>query len=228
MGKKNKDTLLKILAMGGPFILGLVFFLAVGWLLFPMLLYSQKEQAIAFPHTMHSRYIDCVVCHKSGPGESIAPGIEVCSSCHQSLEDRKGSSDEETRLITEYVMQGKEINWLYHQTQPDNVYFSHVAHSLETCATPSCHPYWLENTDAFCSTCHLPAAEIDSVPLEFNRVTGYSRQIMKMDVCENCHASPSHLKVDGLTDEQERALLEGRPKLRLQANASNACFTCHK
>ena len=55
---------------GGPitlfFMLGLVASLVLGWVIFPQLLYSQKEQPVQFNHALHNELVD-----------------EGCESCHQ-------------------------------------------------------------------------------------------------------------------------------------------------
>ena len=47
------------------FIVGLVISMILGWILFPKLLYSQKEQPINFNHRLHMEQVDegCESCH---------------------------------------------------------------------------------------------------------------------------------------------------------------------
>ena len=47
------------------FILGLLASLVLGWVIFPQLLYSSKEQPIQFNHSLHNELVDdgCESCH---------------------------------------------------------------------------------------------------------------------------------------------------------------------
>ena len=47
------------------FILGLVASLVIGWVIFPQLLYSSKEQPLQFNHVLHNELVDdgCESCH---------------------------------------------------------------------------------------------------------------------------------------------------------------------
>ena len=95
------------------------------------------------------------------------------------------------------------MDWKVYQKQPDNVFFSHAVHSLNTCN--NCHSF---SERELCSTCHLDVTASKNPPVfRENRLSGYSQNTMKMWQCEACHADPNHL---GST------------------NASNACFVCHK
>ncbi|MDR2051368.1 MAG: cytochrome c3 family protein [Deltaproteobacteria bacterium] len=195
-----------------PFLLGLVIALAFGWWLFPGLLFSEKQQPVAFSHKTHLEDAgqSCADCHflREDGSFSGLPPTEACASCHSSA---IGESRAELDYVENYVERGKEVPWLVHQKQPDNVFFSHAAHSQAFCAT--CHvefdPEDEENKpDALCSVCHLPVEELDKqVAYRENRLTGYSKTTMKMARCESCHANPNHL---GAT------------------NSNNACYTCHK
>ena len=52
------------------FILGVIASLVVGWIVFPKVLYSQKEQPINFNHALHMELVE-----------------EGCESCHYFRED---------------------------------------------------------------------------------------------------------------------------------------------
>lgn len=187
-----------------PFLLGLVVALAFGWVLFPELMYSKEEQPVQFSHATHtgSVSLDCSVCHHLREDGTFAalPTTKDCTVCHARL---LGKSEAERHFFTEYVQKGREVEWLSYQKQPDNVFFSHAAHSLDSCN--NCHTF---SEKELCSTCHLDVVQ-GSKPSVFkeNRLSGYSKDTMKMWQCEACHANPNHL---GST------------------NATNACFVCHK
>ena len=209
-----------------PLRSGLIYFLAglmpalfVGWVLFPMALYSKQQQPVNFSHATHmdSDIVDgiegdtdlekCLVCHRFHDDGTFAgiPGLEKCMECHDDPESPIGESADEEKFLKEYVADEKEIPWLVYSRQPDCVYFSHIAHVK------------MGNQD--CRTCHGEHAKTDQLPIyKENYLTGYSINIwgkhiwghkenswdrMKMDDCAECHTTKGH-------------------------EENNACFVCHK
>ena len=201
------------------FLVGLLPALFVGWILFPMALYSKQEQPINFSHELHldplvvdtivgdTEQERCLYCHafrEDGTFTGI-PKIESCMECHDDPEYPLGESIDEEKLLKEYVAKEKEIPWLVYYKQPDNVYFSHIA--------------MVKMGELACETCHGNHAKSDQLPVyQKNRLTGYSINIwgkhisglkfhtwdrMKMDDCADCH-----------TD--------------MGFEENNACFVCHK
>ncbi len=187
-----------------PFVVGIVLALIVGWVIFPKLMYKTEAQPVDFSHTKHviGASLTCSTCHYvQDNGEfSGIPTTEDCAVCHSRP---MSGSPKEMAYIDEYVKPQKETKWKVYQKQPDNVFFSHAAHSLATCNT--CHTF----TEAeLCSQCHIPVYKMNGTPeLEENRLTEYRPTTMKMWECEQCHANPNHYEI---------------------TNASNACFVCHK
>ena len=168
------------------FLLGLILSLGVGWFVFPQVLYSEKQQPINFSHPVHidNAGMSCEDCHFFREDGSWAgyPTLEKCAECHAAP---MTDSPDEAAFVAEYVEKGKEVPWLTYQYQPDNVFFSHIAHN------------------AFdCTECHPDVAKMEKAPTYYrNRLSGYSKQTMKMWQCERCHA---------------------------ENGVSNACFVCHK
>jgi len=80
------------------FIVGLVFSLVVGWIFFPPLVYSTKQQPIDFNHAVHNGLVDngCESCHffREDGTYSGAPKLAQCVQCHEEAnsEDPKRSS----------------------------------------------------------------------------------------------------------------------------------------
>ncbi|MCT4536000.1 menaquinone reductase multiheme cytochrome c subunit QrcA [Halodesulfovibrio sp.] len=188
-----------------PFFVGLVVALIFGWWAFPGMLYSENEQPINFNHKVHIQdaEMECSACHYFREDGTFAglPTTESCAECHS--DEPLGEDPEEARFIKEYVETGKEVKWYVYQKQPDNVFFSHAAHSLESCN--NCHDF---SEVELCSQCHIDVANMDKTPTYYeNKLTTYSKQTMKMWQCERCHAHPEHFGV---------------------TRSSNACFVCHK
>jgi hypothetical protein len=172
------------------FILGFVASLIVGWVIFPKLLYSQKQQPVAFNHALHNELVDegCESCHffREDGSYSGVPKLAQCIDCHEEVQ---GESEAEEYFVTEYVQKEREVPWLIYAKQPPCVFFSHVAH--------------VKKGGMDCVTCHGHIGESESLRVyEENRISGYSRDIwgkniggfkknswdrMKMDDCAECH-----------------------------------------
>ena len=189
------------------FIVGLVAMLIVGWIIFPELLYSKKEQPVKFNHELHTWEVgDCESCHYFREDGTFAgvPTLDACIDCH---EYPIGDTEAELNFVDNYVAEGKEVPWLVYSRQPDCVFFSHAAHVIKAGMS--------------CRSCHGDIETSTSLkPYQENRITGYSRDIwgydlsgvsffkkhswdsMKMDDCARCH-------------EQEMG-------------KKGECFQCHK
>ena len=201
------------------FLAGLIPALLVGWILYPMALYSRQQQPFNFSHALHmdedivdgiegdTEVEKCLSCHTFRDDGTFAgiPRLEKCMECHDDPEFPLGEDPEEEKFLKEYVADEKEIPWLVYSRQPDCVYFSHIAHVK------------MGNQD--CRTCHGEHAKTDQLPVyKENHLTGYSINIwgkyiwghkenswdrMKMDDCAECHTTKGH-------------------------EENNACFVCHK
>ena len=205
---------------GWVFVLaGLIIALVVGWIVFPMVLYSKHQQPINFNHALHldpekvdgiegdTRIERCLYCHEFYDDGTFAgiPRVEKCIECHDDPECPLGETPEEMEFLTKYVAEEKEVPWLVYSKQPDCVYFSHIAH--------------VRMGELDCRICHGNHDESKKLPIyKVNRLTGYSINIwgkricgyktntwdrMKMDDCAACHTKMGH-------------------------EENNACFVCHK
>jgi menaquinone reductase, multiheme cytochrome c subunit len=198
------------------FAVGLAATLLIGWVAFPMALYSKSEQPVNFSHAVHTSpdLLDgeteaerCAYCHALRDDGSFTgiPKLAKCMECHEGPDSPLGKTAEEKRFLDEYVAQGKEISWYIYNEQPDNVYFSHIPH--------------IKNAGIDCKTCHGPHGSTNTLPVyKQNRISGYSINIwgenitgiktntwdrMKMDDCAGCHVKSGH-------------------------EENNECFVCHK
>ncbi|MCK5418953.1 MAG: cytochrome c3 family protein [Desulfobacterales bacterium] len=194
------------------FIVGLIASLIVGWVIFPQLLYSQKRQPVGFNHALHNEEVDneCESCHffREDGTYSGVPKLAQCIECHEEVQ---GEDPGEAKFVNEYVAKGREVPWLIYSRQPDNVFFSHVAH--------------VKMAQMECVACHGNIGESESLKVyEENRISGYSRDIwgkniagfkrnswdrMKMDDCSECHVK------ENINQNSVQTLKGG-------------CFVCHK
>jgi hypothetical protein len=201
------------------FLIGFIGSLIVGWIIFPMVLYSSQPQPMNFNHALHlnPEKVDgiegdtetekCLFCHQFRDDGTFAgiPKLEKCMECHEDPESPIGDTPEEKEFMTKYVANAKEIPWLSYYRQPDCVYFSHIAH--------------VQMGEQECRVCHGDHGKSEILPeYRANRITGYSIKIwgenisgwksntwdsMKMDDCAECHTENGH-------------------------EENNACFVCHK
>ena len=214
--QKNPATPPPAAGAAGPitlfFIFGLAASLVLGWVVFPQLLYSQKEQPIKFNHVLHNELVDngCESCHyfREDGTYSGVPKLAQCIDCHEEVQ---GESAEEEKFVTQYVQRDREVPWRVYSRQPDCVFFSHAAH--------------VKMGKMDCVTCHGPMGESETLKVyEANRITGLSRDIwgrniagfkknswdrMKMDDCSECHQKENVNQNSVQTDK-------------------GGCFVCHK
>ena len=204
---------------GAFFVLGFIGSLILGWVIFPMALYSSQSQPMDFNHALHlnPEIVDgiegdtekekCLFCHAFRDDGTFAgiPKLEKCTECHDDPESPLGETPEEKEFLEKYVAEEMEIPWLSYSRQPDCVYFSHIAH--------------IEMGEVECRMCHGHHGESETLPVyKENRISGYSIDIwgrrisgwktnpwdsMKMDDCADCHTETGH-------------------------EENNACFVCHK
>lgn len=218
--RESESTFLPPFSLEGWlfFLAGLIPALIVGWIIFPMVLYSSQPQPINFSHAIHmnperveiegeTEVEKCTYCHEFREDGTFAgiPKLAKCMECHDDPEFPLGESPEEKRFLKQYVAEEKEIPWLSYYRQPDYVFFPHIAH--------------VKMGKINCRVCHGEHGKLDRLPpFEKNRLTGYSRNIwgrhisgwkfntwdrMKMDDCAECHTKSGH-------------------------EENNACFVCHK
>lgn len=219
MEKKSNSN--KSSTIGGIlfFLAGFVGSLIIGWIIFPMVLYSKQPQPLNFSHAIHmdpervegiegeTEQEKCLFCHEfreDGTFSGIPP-LSKCTECHDDPDTPLGETEEEKRFLRIYVASEKEIPWYSYYRQPDCVYFPHIAH--------------VQMGKLQCITCHGNHGHLKELPpYEANRITKYSRNIwgkrisgykkhswdrMKMDDCAGCHSKTGH-------------------------EENNACFVCHK
>ncbi len=173
------------------FALGFAVALVAGWVVFPHVLYVQRQQPVEFRHKTHaekSGVAECGECHAVREDGAFAgiPAMEKCAGCHS---ERIGDSKPEATLVDNFIKPGHETLWLVYARQPANVRFSHAIH--------------VTRAGLACTECHSSYGESDLVRVyEVNRISGYSRDIwghsisrlrraphegMKMSDCEDCH-----------------------------------------
>lgn len=182
------------------FLIGLIASMISGWIAFPKLLYSHKQQPIDFSHQVHLGMVSdgCNSCHyfREDGSFSGAPGLDECKACHMYPMTDDPS---EQKLVNEYISKDKEVPWLVYAKQPPCVFFSHAAH--------------VKGAGMQCETCHGNIGHSDSLrEYQENRITGYSRDIWgysmlrlgeprygrrhKMNDCAACHLEETGSKGD--------------------------------
>lgn len=194
------------------FLIGLAASLIVGWVIFPKLLYSQKNQPIDFNHVLHNGLVSdgCASCHffREDATFSGSPTLAQCIDCHS---DVQGESEEEKRFVEEYVKKGIEVPWLVYARQPNCVFFSHAAH--------------VKIAKMECVTCHGDMGETEHLrPYEYNRITGYSRDIWGHNIAGIKHHTWDRMKMDDCSEcHQQKKDMLGSVQTQKEG-----CFVCHK
>lgn len=161
----------------GFLILGIALGAIVGWVLWPNVVMSSKDQPLNFSHKAHIEGggMTCDGCHVFREDGSFAgiPKLDKCVECHESAQ---GSNPEEAKLISDYIGPKKEIPWRSYSFQPGCVFFSHAAH--------------VNMAKLDCKTCHEKdmAASTSSPAVRVYILSGYSEGTMTMEECEDCHA----------------------------------------
>ena len=210
-----------------PFSLGMwIFFLGgaipsliVGWILFPMVLYSQQRQPFNFNHALHmnpdmvagiegdTEVEKCLYCHEFREDGTFAgiPKLAKCTECHDDPDSPLGDSPDEKTFLTRYVAEDKEVPWLVYSRQPDCVYFSHIAH--------------VKMGEMGCKVCHGEYEKSKRLPVfKVNRISGYSIDIWGRNIAGYKTNSWDRMKMDDCAECHTR---EGQEE-------NNACFVCHK
>ena len=95
------------------FIIGFAISMVIGWVVFPKLLYSQKEQPFSFNHALHVAEVDesCESCHffRDDGSFSGIPKLAQCVDCH---EEPMGETEDEAIFVEQYVWKDREVPWL--------------------------------------------------------------------------------------------------------------------
>lgn len=194
------------------FIFGLAASMMLGWVIFPTLLYSKKNQPVDFDHKLHVAEVDnsCESCHfyrEDGTFSGI-PTLDNCMACHDGVQ---GATDEEARFVSEYIEKNREVPWLVYSRQPDCVFFSHAAHTI--------------SAKMDCATCHGDIGQSTHSPVyEVNRITGYSRNIWGKNIAGIKHNTWDRMKMD---DCSECHVRENVRQASVQTE-KGGCFVCHK
>jgi hypothetical protein len=158
-----------------PFLAGAVLALGAGWAGFPRAIDRKAAQPVDFSHKVHADKAGtkCEDCHafRDDGTYAGAPRLEQCSGCHAAA---MGTTAAEKAFIDNYVTPGQEPSWKTYAFQPENVWFPHAAH--------------VKRGKVACEKCHGAIGSSDKLPVHFSdRISGYSRQTMRMDSCIECH-----------------------------------------
>jgi len=158
-----------------PFLVGALVALGAGWAGFPRAIDKATAQPVDFSHKVHadkagSKCEDCHALREDGTYAG-APALDKCAGCHAAP---MGTTAAEKAFIDQYVTPNREPEWKRYAAQPENVFFSHAAH--------------LKRANVKCEKCHGNIGESDKLPPHYaDRISGYSRQTMRMDTCIECH-----------------------------------------
>lgn len=185
------------------FLTGALAALGAGWIAFPHAIYKSRPQPVDFSHKVHADKagLQCADCHAFRDDGTFAgiPRLDKCAGCHAAA---MGQTAAEKSFIDHYVTPNREPDWADYARQPENVFFSHVAHvKLGQLKCEQCHG----GTGA---SEHLRAYQED-------RISGYPRDIWGASLIRTSTAVPG-MKMDDCVDCHRRQGL------------SHSCLDCHK
>lgn len=87
-----------------------------------------ETQPIQFSHKKHiEQDVECITCHQfyEERANSGKPTVDVCSNCHS---EPITESQEEKKLIENYINSNTEIPWRRIYYTPEHVYYPHFRH----------------------------------------------------------------------------------------------------
>jgi hypothetical protein len=188
-----------------PAALGFAAALAAGWVVYPAVVYEKTPQPLQFSHARHTGEavgMACADCHPFEAGGRFAgiPPVESCAGCHAAA---IGTTEDEKRLVADYVEPGREIPWLVYARQPDLAYFDHARH--------------VQLAELPCERCHGPHGQSEGLrPFERERLSGYSKDIWGSRITGVARAEWDGMKMGDCSDcHRERGVVE-------------SCLDCHK
>jgi hypothetical protein len=175
--------------LSSPVTVGLLCGLVLGWGAYPHLAFESRQQPLQFSHRAHTGdevQMACLDCHATDDHRTIGiPAVELCAGCHESaITDHP----DEARLVEDYVVPGREIDWLVYARQPAGVRFSHAPHVVLA--------------EIACDECHGDHGSSDALPAHsVNRISTYPRSLWGRDAlgpdigprgldmgdCDGCH-----------------------------------------
>jgi hypothetical protein len=124
---------------------------------------AQDRQPLAFSHELHAGAlgVNCLFCHRHAVESRTAsiPSMQVCMTCHQSIEPRTA----ELQKVQAAWTGRQPPAWVRLQRLPDFVYFTHEMHLRTGLQCADCHgqvdrmPYTPRAATyemGWCLTCH--------------------------------------------------------------------------
>ncbi len=185
-----------------PFAAGVAIMLTAGWVGFPRVIYKSSRQPVDFSHRVHADKggQKCDDCHPFRPDGTFAgiPTLDKCAGCHAAP---MGATKAEKDFIDQYVTPGRQPVWASYARQPENVFFSHIAH--------------VKRAQLACETCHGNHGASDHLlTYQEDRLGGYSRNLWQ--VAERTKGTQPAMTMSNCIDCHRQHGLE------------HSCLDCHK
>src|ERR1700687_2596956 len=111
------------------FGLGLAAALLAGWVVFPRVLYVQRQQPLEVRHKTHAEKsgADCKEC-QAPREEAVSAGIPAMEKCAGCDPERIGESKAEATLVDNFIKPGHETPWLVYAREPAHVWLPPALH----------------------------------------------------------------------------------------------------
>lgn len=233
-----------------PFLLGFIGAVVVGWVLFPQILFSAKEQPFRFSHKVHveDQGMACEDCHLFREDGSYAgfPSNEQCASCHdvgdpQGIIDAivaKVGSGDITAILNE-ATGPEELDGVLMSSSPENVQAERafVVKYLLTGTEIPWYNYQYQPDNVFFS--HKAHAGLTEATVEAAKNGAAHEAVAEGGDTPNCNlCHPKDIDKGDNPPPFYRNVITGYSKQTMKMwqceecharmHQSNACYVCHK
>jgi Cytochrome c7 and related cytochrome c/Class III cytochrome C family len=146
-----------------------------GWMIADSIIYKQRAQPIAFPHSKHAgnRNIACQYCHRGTEHANIpgVPSVQECMECHSNMPE-VAKRPEVAKLKEQYWDKKEPIKWFRVHQVAKHVHFPHQTHIAKGIE---------------CTECHGNVKEMDVMKPAFSTKNPLGSSPATMGWCIQCH-----------------------------------------
>jgi hypothetical protein len=236
-----------------PFLLGFLVVAVAGWVLFPDILFVDKEQPFRFSHVTHveGQGMLCEDCHYFREDGSFAgfPTNEECAMCHDigdpqelvdALAEVTGSPDSIEDVLKQE--EGPEaLDYLILSAEPEDIQAERafiVKYLAQGKEVPWYNYQFQPDNVFFSHKAHADLTMAQVAALEGGHGEAEAAEVDAEDGtnCNLCHLEDIHLRSD--TPPFQENVMTGYSKMTMkmwqcerchaQMHQSNACYVCHK
>jgi hypothetical protein len=235
-----------------PFLLGFLVVAVAGWVLFPDILFVDKEQPFRFSHVTHveGQGMACEDCHYFREDGSYAgfPTNEECASCHdigepQEMVDALAAVTGSPDSIEDVLKQEsgpEELDGVIMSTEPEDIKAERefIVKYLAQGKEVPWYNYQFQPDNVYFS--HKAHAQLTMAPAghegEHGEAEAAEAETEDGPNCNLCHPKDIHLSSNPAPFQEN--IFTGYSKMTMkmwqcerchaQRHQDNACYVCHK